>query len=115
VGVKLKPEFFEQLLSRELKEVSDRSGDALGVLCNYRIVSIDAHAREVVLAKTSTGTFTQTVNSSADMVRVNSVPAAVDQVLGAVQVESAAQSPIDELALGLVTTQSRRRRVGMSV
>jgi hypothetical protein len=62
--------------------------------------------------KTSTGTLTQTVNSSADVVIVNSVAAAVDQVLGTVQVDSAAQSPIDELALDLVTTQGRRRRVG---
>ena len=65
--------------------------------------------------KTSMGTLTQTVNSSAAVVMVKSVSAAVDQVLGTVQDDSAAQSPIDELALDLMTTRSRRQRVEVVV
>ena len=49
------------------------------------------------------------------MVMVNSVPAAVDQVLGTVQNDGAAESPIDNLALDLVATRSRRQRVGIRV
>ena len=65
--------------------------------------------------KTSTGTLTQTVTSSADVVMVSPVPAAVDQVLGTVQNDESGESPIDSLAADLVANRGRRQRVGVGV
>ena len=61
--------------------------------------------------KANTTTLTQTVNNAAGANAVSATVAAVDHVLGTLQDESSIGSPINDVALELVATQSRRQRV----
>lgn len=62
--------------------------------------------------KTSSATLTQTVSSggSDDAIVMNSVPGAVHEVLGTFSADNSSGSPIDELALDLLTISEKKSR-----